>query len=78
MSLSAKTYFEVLKYADCNECEFYHPEDGYCEKVQYQRKPCSSICRHFSLHPFWAEIHDITEAERKEFNAIYRKENSHE
>lgn len=76
MSLSAKKYFEVIKYVDCNECEFYHPDDGYCEKLQYKRKPYSSICRHFALHPLWAEIHEITEAGRKEFNAIYRKEQS--
>ena len=75
MSLSAKTYFEVLKFADCNECEFYHPEDGYCEKLQYQRKPYCNICRQFAISKFFADIHNMSELERKEFNTIYKKNN---
>lgn len=75
MSLTAKTYFEVIKYADCNECEFYQPDDGYCEKRQYQKKPYCAICRQFALSRRAAYIHDMTEAERKEFNALYKKNN---
>ena len=75
MSLSAKKYFEVIKYVECNECEFYHPGDGYCEKLQYQKKAYCAICRQFALSMWAAYIHDMTEAERKEFNALYKKNN---
>lgn len=75
MSLSAKKYFLVLRYIDCNDCEFYHPDTGYCEKVGYQKKPHDNVCRAFALCQFAAEYHDLTEAERTEFNQIYKKSN---
>lgn len=48
MSLSAKKYFVTLRYIDCNDCEFYHADVGYCEKVKYQKKPHDEVCRAFA------------------------------
>ena len=75
MSLSAKTYFEVLSFVDCNDCEYYDPAEGYCEKVRYKKKPYSKICRNFALSKFGGEFYDMTEAERKEFNQIFKQNN---
>lgn len=75
MSLSAKKYFEVLTFADCNNCVFYDPAEGYCEKVSQNKKPYSEICRAFELSAFGGQWYDLTEPERKEFNKIYKQNN---
>lgn len=75
MSLSAKKYFEVLTLADCNDCVFYDPAEGYCKKVRQKKKPYSAICRAFELSAFGSQWYDMTEPERKEFNQIYKKNN---
>lgn len=75
MSLSAKKYFYILKYADCNDCEFYNASTGYCEKVCYKKRAYSNPCKEFVLSDFSADgLYNITEEERTEFNTIYRKE----
>ena len=77
MSLSAKKYFYILQYADCNDCEFYHASTGYCEKVCHQKRAVSKPCKEFVLCTFSADgWYNITEEERTEFNTIYKKEHS--
>ena len=74
MSLSAKKYFYILKYTDCNDCEFYHADTGYCEKACRQKRAYSNPCKEFVLGTFSADgLYNITEEERTEFNTIYRK-----
>lgn len=73
MSLSAKKYFEILQQVDCGECEFYNPDTGYCEKVCYQRRSYSNVCANFTLCSFSADVYDISEEERTEFNTIYNE-----
>lgn len=73
MSLSAKKYFEVLTVADCNDCVFYDPAEGYCEKVSQNKRPYSPICRAFELSQFGGEYYDMAETELKDFNQIYKQ-----
>ena len=75
MSLSAKQYFEILRQIDCNNCKFYHPDTGYCEKVCYQRKPYDDVCKFFVFCDEGLEDwYGLTRADVAEFNKIYRKE----